>query len=293
LSFIGLVELGKFLMKFKFSKLKIYFVLFLIPSFVFWSSGILKETILVSLLGILLNQTHEFFNEKKSLIKLFIILCCVLLMSVLKVYVLVCFLPLIAYLILQKFLIFKQRNYLPLLLCIGILTIILIVFREINPVNLIVNKQHNFINLAESIDARSKIDIPYLDGSFWNLVQAVPIAFINTSFRPFPMDLNSLMIVLPFLENVFLILLIIVFITQKRTTVFYQNQKILCIYFGLVIFFLFSLIGLTTPIIGAIVRYKVPVLPFLYIIVLSLIDFNAFSRFSLYQKLKIKIAKYL
>ena len=52
---------------------------------------------------------------------------------------------------------------------------------------------------------------------------------------------------------------------------------------------LFSIIGLTTLVIGAIVRYKVPAMPFLFFILLSAIDFSKISK----HKQNSKILKWI
>ena len=51
LTFIGSYSLARLFLVFSESKWKTYLVVFLIPSFVFWSAGILKESILIFALG--------------------------------------------------------------------------------------------------------------------------------------------------------------------------------------------------------------------------------------------------
>ena len=277
LSFIGLFELGKFLMKFNFSNSKIFIALFLVPSFVFWTSGILKETILVSIVGLFLNQLYNATNGKFKPLALIAVFLCFFLLAILKIYVLVSLFPLVFYLLTKRLQWrFTQNMLFPTSLSLVLFMSVSLFSDHLNPIEIIVNKQHNFIELAEFLDARSKIDIQYLNGHWDNMLAASPSAFFNTLLRPFPWDLNSIMIVLPFLENVFFLILVSIAIyhlklPHQRTL----NKKVL-FQMLMVIVFLFVIIGLTTPVIGAIVRYKVPALPFLYLIVLDQIKFSQF-----------------
>lgn len=284
ISFIGLLELSKFLFQFNFSKLKVYFVLFLIPSFVFWSSGILKETILMAAVGVLLNQSFHFFNKRKTLLRLFLMLISFSAMIILKVYILVCFLPIIFYIISNSILNHKQKLVLPVITTLLLFLLFPMLSNGMNPIQIIVDKQHNFIGLVESLNARSRIDIPYLDGSISELFYAIPQAIFNSALRPLPTDLNSAMIILPFLENLFLLVLIYILLTQKSKTILTSSQKELFAQMIFAILFLFVLIGMTTPVIGAIVRYKTPVLPFLFLIILSKINFEKFKKFQFFDQ---------
>ena len=67
------------------------------------------------------------------------------------------------------------------------------------------------------------------------------------------------------------IALALVWFKQPRK---YEIIWMLC--FLLFIFLLFAIIGSTTPVIGAIVRYKIPALPFLWIIMLVMFDESKF-----------------
>ncbi len=276
LSFLGLVELGKFFLKQRFSKGAVYFVLFLIPSFVFWSSGILKETILVAILGVFLHQLYRVSVEKYNPLAILIVLTCFFLLAILKIYVLVSFVPLVVFLLVrnQPWPIFGN-TYFPLVFSLVLFSIFSLFPLGIDPIKIIVTKQHNFIALAEFLDAQSKIDIPYLRENIGSFLSATPSAFVNTLLRPFPWDIHSVIILLPFLENVLFILLIGMILYTRKTMLDSFIDKKMVFQFMVVVVFLFIIIGLTTPVIGAIVRYKVPALPFLYLVVVEQIHFNA------------------
>jgi hypothetical protein len=95
----------------------------------------------------------------------------------------------------------------------------------------------------------SRIRIPNIDGTVIGTLRAAPTALVNALLRPWPG----------------LFLLPIVFPSRS----FDVRVVSLCLIFSLGILIL---TGLVTPVVGAIVRYKVPVLPFLAAMCIHLSD---------------------
>jgi hypothetical protein len=128
--------------------------------------------------------------------------------------------------------------------------------------------QTSFQVLLDYGKTGSGIGIPKLDGTILSTIKAAPIALVNALFRPFPKDISSAFMLLAVAENllVMLLLLLMLFRLDRQ----FLNHPIvwLCIFFAAVIL---MLTGLVTPIVGAIVRYKVPALPFLVCALLVLI----------------------
>jgi len=115
----------------------------------------------------------------------------------------------------------------------------------------------------------SRIGIGKLDTTVQSLLAHSPAAFWNTLARPYPWEAGSLLLALPAIENVFILALLlasVIFSSRGKCDkrLFYPG---LCF-----VVLLFILIGLTTPVMGAIVRYKVPALPFLFACALLLLD---------------------
>ncbi|MGQ9847318.1 MAG: hypothetical protein ACUVQP_07435, partial [Bacteroidales bacterium] len=133
-----------------------------------------------------------------------------------------------------------------------------------------VAKQHDFINLLHSlkIPAGSKIEIPLLSDSVISFIINTPNALINSLFRPHLFEAHNLTSMLAAIENLFLIILIIsmiLFFKKEK----WNNWMWFSISFSLM---LLTLIGLTTPVLGALVRYKIPALPFMLYILISFIN---------------------
>lgn len=113
----------------------------------------------------------------------------------------------------------------------------------------------------------SAIDIPKLDGTVLSTLEAVPKALVNALLRPFPQDAGSPLMLIAIGENMLLVLLLMMALIRMNTAVLSHPLFWLCISFALVIL---VLTGLVTPVVGAIVRYKVPALPFIAAALLAL-----------------------
>ena len=127
----------------------------------------------------------------------------------------------------------------------------------------------------------SLINIPSLSPDISSFIKCSPLALFNTLFRPSVFEANSLMMWPAAFENlliIFMIFLAIVFFDKKgiNKNIFYP--------FLFSVLFMFLLTGLITPVIGAMVRYKVPALPFLMIILVMMIDKEKFVKKILFWK---------
>lgn len=99
-------------------------------------------------------------------------------------------------------------------------------------------------------------EIPTIEPRTLSLIQNTPFALFNAVLRPFPSMKNGVMVLISFGENLlFLLLVVLAFVfpinkhrMEKRWTHLIWSSSIM----------LLILVGLTTPIDGAIVRYRMP-----------------------------------
>lgn len=115
----------------------------------------------------------------------------------------------------------------------------------------------------------STIDIPKLEPSLLSLLQASPVALVNATFRPFPWEIRSPFMLLSGLENLIILCLLVFMMLTFKPENLSNPVWYLAIVFAVIIL---ELTGLVTPVIGAIVRYKVPALPFLVCAIIALAD---------------------
>ncbi len=347
LSLLGLTAIYKtFIPVMKEKSLLLFGAVFLIPSVLFWGSGVLKEGLLFFGLGFLIYYSPTLSlpkGERTSIVKsTFWILFSVALLALTKFYVAIAIIPALA----ANFWIEKTGNRNVLLKYIASYTLIFCVgLLATNSLQVLVQKQKDFINLAnggtylqritaektdtvyiasglhEQMDINRKtkeveiagkidycriwqngklgeetefvgaknfketeyrllldygktgstIEIQKLEPNILSFLKAAPKALFNTFFRPFLFESFSPFILMAGFENLFILLLTIVAIIFADKKIFSEKMFWFCVFFTLVIF---SLTGLITPVIGAIVRYKIAALPLLLIAIFMLIDKN-------------------
>ena len=266
LSWLGCYWLFQFFHHLSASKVSALFCAFLIPSTMFWSSGILKEALLMFAIGGFLFASLRVYT-RLNWHYLFLLIPCLLMLMFLKVYVLVLMLP---WLLLGW--IWHRWKSIPSvigaaigLLLIGIL-INVFLFPSLNALSTLQGKQFDFIQMAKAVHAGSIIAIKPLDGTWWNCILAAPFGFWNALAYPNIFMINNLQSMAAFIENT---LILIVLFGSVCQLCFYRGA--MTWHFPLLGFsmLMFMLIGMTTPVVGAIVRYKAPALPFFLLALLN------------------------
>jgi len=275
LSLVGLTGIYKTFSPLASDKKKeLAFAIFLIPSVLFWGSGVLKEGIILFALGMSIYYLYKWLYANKNILLnfLFFLLFTVLLFFS-KMYVFIAIAPVIMSLIVIK--ITGDKNVFVKFVCVHLLFFIISV--NLYRINMAWNvqfylhqRQMGFIQTALVDRAGSYIDINYLGPNAMSLIKNMPQAILNTLFRPYLLESKSPFILISAFENLCIFLVLIV------TIVFFKkpDKRLLpslfvCFFFVLV---LSLLIGLVTPVLGSIVRYRVPILPFYLIGLLLLID---------------------
>jgi hypothetical protein len=110
--------------------------------------------------------------------------------------------------------------------------------------------------LAKLKPAGSSFSIKPIEPTWIGLVKGLPGAFVNGLLRPFPNELNNAFMVLSFFENyalLFCLSLILLLSWKQKLNI--QSNEVFILSFCLL---LLSLIGLITPVTGALVRYRLP-----------------------------------
>ena len=284
LAFMGSFALAKVFFEVSKSKSLSYIAVFLVPSVVFWSSGILKEAILLSAMGFFVYHFYQLFGVNRryrNYVMVFLMSC---ILIVMKLYVFIALIPAI-------FIWFTVKKwnrswwvYLGMYVSfLGLATVI----GEFNPrldfINLIVDKQKQFINLSNFYDVNSGFHLEVLTYDLWSVVKASPEGLFNVLTKPWPSEVNSILFVPAFLENIIVIaLLITALVYRKALDVNDWDFVAFCLSFCII---LFVVIGLTTPITGAIVRYKIPAIPFLFMAVFMFMDLNKLPKALIENKL--------
>ena len=272
ISLLGLTALFKFFKPFFKNNSKVlFYAIFFIPSVLFWGSGLLKEGLILFGLGVLLLTIQQgFIKFKWYHILLFIVSIVILLYT--KLYVLAALsTPMLAYLIYKKI---PNKPILSFIYAFGSLmamvSAIVLFTKKYSPFDIIIDKHGEFMRYVQHFPTNSSFDLPQLTNWF-SIIKYTPNAWLNTFIRPYLWESYSPFVLMSSLENLLFIgLFVLVLAFPKK-----GNKEWFYILFCLVfVFTLFTIIGLMIPIFGALVRYKVPALPFLAIALIMLIDFD-------------------
>ena len=280
LSFSGLIALWKFFeYRFKVKKWTLILSLFVFPTICIWSSTVLKESILIFALGFFV---YSIF-VKNRVVNYLVASILFILLAGIKPYVLFALLPSFLFLGLIRFL--SGSRVIIAFVSITVFALSIYFVNEYSSVKILDNlilKQQDFIALAKNSNANSVYAIPQLTNSFDILKYGVT-AVATCLFRPFIWEANGLFSVLAAVENVFLLVLIFFFLLNCRLKAW--NEW--CWFSLLFILTLALVVGLTTPVFGALVRYKMPLIPFFLILIFHLGDYQKiYNKFPALKKLE-------
>lgn len=121
---------------------------------------------------------------------------------------------------------------------------------------------------ANLTPAKNLIKIPIINNNITSLITAAPLAIATAIIQPCFLYTNDIFVLSSSIENIaLLIFLFFSFLFLKKTT--NNNLILFCIVF---ITLSYTILGLTVPVAGTLVRYKAPLIPFLVAIGILLID---------------------
>ena len=254
-------------------KIVLVFGCLLLPSALLWTSSVLKEAPMMMALGFLTYNAILWYKNgllKNLLITL--ILCGS--MFFIKGYVVLVFIPALFFLIVVRFV--KERN----LLAFGVTHLLVLLFAVTGIYNagdlshVLHKKQTDFVNVGMEQEAGSLIE-PLDVSTPSSQVKAIPRAWYRAYLRPDFRDMDSIFHVGLGVEAWMMVLIGTLAIIFRRKTLI-PSEKVILLFCWSFVLSLGLVIGICVPILGAIVRYKVPALPFLAVGLLTLLDFDLF-----------------
>lgn len=280
LSSIGMINLFRFFSGLiQKNYILIFSVLFLVPGVIFWTSGVLKEAILVFALGIFLNNAAMVFLHKKNRAMhwLWMVLSFLLFLHI-KVYFLIAIVPAFLGLMWGYKTGFRKQllKYAAVYLAFtGVVLSAKFVNPEWDVVKMVYYKNKNFEAYSRWSKTRNVIDVPLLKESAGDIILKLPRAFFNSVFQPLPSAKNIMVRNIAAVENLVLIFLLVLLATGISLKSPKDNSAMLFCFLTAILVLL--LIGLTTPVPGTLIRYKAPVWIFLFMAVICCFE-NSFKK---------------
>jgi hypothetical protein len=251
------------------------FTVFLIPSVVFWTSGVLKEGPLFLLLGLIVYYLDKVYCSPKKTHNYLILLLLAYLMVFIKFYVVLFMIPAILWVIQVQL---TQINKWKLLIFNAIFYILIIqIWHWIHPrwslLTILHAKKNDFEGLAQLEAANSYIQTYALDKNIVSFILNIPQGLFHALFQPLLWKCNTIFMWIAFFENTILlifVLFLLFYSKQKQNT----SHGIFALWYALCFLII---TGMITPIAGSLVRYKIPALSFLLFYCIQKFDFNKIS----------------
>jgi hypothetical protein len=251
-------------------KVAVLVAVFLVPSFLYWTSGIHKEGLIF--IGLALVVYHVYFGLKEKRFPLYRALLVVFglaLVLALRNFLILTLVP-----ALLTWLLAEKTRYRPLWVFTGAYLFFAILFftaRYIHPAldfpEAVVIKRGEFLQLH----GRTSVALPQLEPTMGSFIANAPQAFSLAAIRPYPADVHHLLSLAAAIEINGLLLLFVLFLFLRRRNMGWTPILWFGVFLTVSILFM---IGYTVNNLGAIVRYRSIVLPFVMVPIIAMIDWQ-------------------
>ena len=281
LGYLGILIIFKSL--YNSSKKTLFNLLFitLSPTLLFFSSGIYKESLLILYIGVLVKIVTS--NQKFTYLIAFLF---VYYLFPIKPYFFIIITPSILVLLFSKYFNLRKPFLIQCIVYLGLFFTFTIYSsiqekkiakddvkygKIFDPIKMMTYKQDDFLD--DGLEKSSKMNktLMVLEKNNTNIYKAIPIGFFSGWLHPSIFNVFK-KIFLPFAVEytiIFTLMLIFVIQTVQKKIIFNSETA-----FVLTICIVYStFIGITSPIIGNLIRFKTPIMPFFYYLI-SLIQFK-------------------
>jgi hypothetical protein len=255
----------------------LFFLMLLAPSYLFWTSGVLKEAPLMLALALFLWAFFDWVKASfKSVKHVLLMVISGYFLFHLKGYVFLSLIPALSFWLIGSRLRFWRLAFLAVHAVFVVVAMFADRFYSAGDFLYVLSKkQTDFINVANKQAAGSQIEAIPIDG-WLDFTSNLPIYWITTFFRPFLGEGNSLLQHFSALETSMCLLLLFLALIFRRHQSNDEGRLTLFVLSFLLI--LAAIIGATVPVLGAVVRYKVPLLPFFGLLIALIIDPGPFEK---------------
>lgn len=272
LSFLSLTLLYKTLRRYflPYSRV-LYFPLFLLPSVVFWSSGLLKENLLFACMG---PVVWLYVSDRNKTLAGWVI-AAIAAFALIEIKLQVACITIVG---LSVFVLYRSTRVAvwQRVVLLSALIILLLLLAGDGIAALLIAKRNEFAELARLENAGSYLKITIYNPTLTNITRLLPEALQNSMLRPYVWEGGKLFQLLFALENTLFLLLIALLLFFYKSPTGYRLQLCLCFLFIAIANYV--IIGITVPVLGAIVHYRVIATPFLLLAVLLAVDIEKLKK---------------
>ncbi len=244
---------------------------FLLPSTLYFGSGIHKDLIVLTALSVFCYAVYfglkQGFEWKKIIFLILSFLTILLVRNFIAVILLPCA---VTWFISYKYKLSPLKSFATLLM-IGVLSTLVLHYglKNGDPLQIVVNKQQAFFALGK---AHTDFQMDTLQPTIKSFVEQSPAALRHSFLSPYPTEFKNVYMNFFSIEMIayWLLFLLMVFLSVKH-----KNTNKIFILFGITFAFLiFLFTGYITPAAAALIRYRSIYLLFLVIPIICNIDWN-------------------
>jgi hypothetical protein len=250
---------------------------FLVPSFIYWTSGINKEGLLFIALGLVIYHLYFGWKEKRyGPWRWLGILSGVFLLLIFRNFLMMLVIPaIVAWLIACRYPSKSLAVYLSVYLLFGVLFFTARnIDKRLDFPQAVVDKQKAFLMLQ---GGASSIPIKELEPTAASFLKNTPQAVTLSFLRPYPGDVQHLLSLAASIEiNLMLLLFLLFLFFRKRNGPVYRNAVYLCIFLSCSILLA---IGFSINNLGAIVRYRSIIIPLIVVPLIAQTDWKKLASF--------------
>ncbi|MEO5942085.1 MAG: hypothetical protein ABIP30_05870, partial [Ferruginibacter sp.] len=267
-------------------KKQLYWAVFFLPTLNFYGAIVLKDTLVIGCLGWMAYSSMMIFKKKEfKLTYILILISTLFLLLMVRNFVLIAIILCIGILYIvtsvkklfdSKYSIIKKIAFVAFFLLLSIISLTPLsdkYFQQVSDsiVQEVLQQQNGYELVKEEGDSGIQLSIkPENITSLSSFIKLAPESFINGVFRPFPWDSFKLFNFILSLETFVLFIFFIYYFFKNKIFYFFKiifSDNILLSGFSFVVVY-GIMVGLTTLNLGTIVRYRIPVLPFLILVLL-------------------------
>ncbi|GAA4748762.1 hypothetical protein [Flavisolibacter ginsenosidimutans] len=254
-------------------KLPILLAIFLVPSVLYWTSGLHKDGLVFFAFCWIVYQIYFGLKNRFTGRRILAIFLGLLLVLVMRNFLIIPLLPaLFAWVLADRL---RKK---PLLVFCAVYALFVLLFftaKFINPrLNFpegVVERQEAFLKLGGG----SAVAVNKLAPTFTSFLVNAPQAFALSTIRPYPSDVHHLLSLAASLEINFLLLLFLLFLWRHKKIKAFDSFLLFCVFFS---FSVLMMIGYSVDVLGAIVRYRSIVLSFLIVPMVAQTDWDKIGR---------------
>lgn len=248
-----------------------------IPSVILWGSGILKDALTFGFMGWIVYIVYQIAIKRKfKPIYVLIILVAFYVIAVVKAYILMALVPALVFYAINTYRVqiksdFVKNSLIPIVFILAAgLSVLLVsnmnsVFQNYKLEN-IEEKAEGFQRwhtIVSESEGGAGYTLGDLEPGIFGMIKKFPLAVNVTFFRPYPWEVKNPLMLLSALESLLIFILFLRVISTSGTKILSLLLYDPLVSFSLTFALIFGFaVGFTSYNFGALVRYKIPCVPF-------------------------------